>query len=290
MDRQPMREPRSVLPGEESGVTGARRERRNRNHGSIMTRVTLASSEADLLAAYELVYLRYLKEGYQAPMPGKLRFIAHCCLPSSHTFVAKIQGQVVATLSLIVDRELGLPLEKEYAEEVAGLRRQGELLAEVSCLATRRFGDRGVLMRLMRAMYAFARYHLGITACCIAVHPSQRRFYERVLMFEAIGQQREYEACGQAPAIAMRMALTDCEQRMARLHADGLVGRFFSGDCDYARMAAELAGSEPDALRARYAFSRYQLLRHPVSEQEQDAIVSAYRVCFGLQDVQAAHF
>jgi hypothetical protein len=173
---------------------------------------------------------------------------------------------------------------------VATLSRQGELLAEVSCLATRRFGDRGVLMRLMRAMYAFARYHLGITACCIAVHPSQRRFYERVLMFEAIGQQREYEACGQAPAIAMRMALTDCEQRMARLHADGLVGRFFSGDCDYARMAAELAGSEPDALRARYAFSRYQLLRHPVSEQEQDAIVSAYRVCFGLQDVQAAHF
>jgi hypothetical protein len=277
-------------PRQESGLPGKRPERRNPTQGSALARVSLAHTEADLMAAYELVYLRYLKEGYQAPTPGKLRFIAHCCLPTSHTFVAKIHGQVVATLSLIGDHALGLPLEKEYAEEVAGLRRQGELLAEVSCLATRRFGDRGVLMRLMRAMYAFARYHLGITACCIAVHPRQRRFYERVLMFEAIGQQREYEACGQAPAIAMRMALTDCEQRMARLHADGLVGRFFSGDCDYARMAAELAGSEPDALRARYAFSRYQLLRHPVSEQEQKTIIAAYRACFGLQGALAVRY
>jgi hypothetical protein len=210
-------------------------------------------------------------------------------LPSSYTFVAKVKGQVVATLSLISDRELGLPLEKEYASEVARLRQKGDVLAEVSCLATRRQGDRGALMRLMRALYAFARYHLGITACCIAVHPRQRRFYERVLMFEKIGREREYESCSRAPAIAMCMDFSDCEQRMAHLHTDGLVGRFFTGDREYARMAAELAGPEKDALRARYAFSRYQLLRHPVSEQEQDAIVSAYRVCFGLQDVQAAH-
>jgi hypothetical protein len=286
MDRESRREPRA-LPLEESGLAG-RRERRNATQGSALTRVCLAHTEADLMAAYELVYLRYLKEGYQAPTPGKLRFIAHCCLPTSHTFVAKIHGQVVATLSLIGDHELGLPLEKEYPEEIASLRGQGDVLAEVSCLATRRFGDRGVLMRLMRAMYAFARYRLGISACCIAVHPRQRRFYERVLLFEGIGGERQYQAVGHAPAVALRMDLTDCEARMARAHADGLVGRFFTADHDYAAMAGELARMERQALRARYAFTRYQLLRHPVAEADQEAIIRAYSACFGLPGALAA--
>lgn len=275
-----------AIPLEQSGLPGVRRDRRERAQGTALTRVSLANTEADLLAAYELVYQRYLKEGYQAPTPGKLRFIAHCCLPSSHTFVARIRGQVVATLSLIGDRELGLPLEKEYPEEIARLRRQGAVLAEVSCLATRRLGDRGVLMRLMRAMYAYARYQLGITACCIAVHPRQRRFYERVLLFEAIGGERGYGAVGQAPAIAMCMELADCETRMALAHEDGLVGRFFNGSCDYAAMARELAQTGHQALRARYAFTRYQLLRHPVAEQDQDAIINAYRACFGVSEAR----
>ena len=282
MEWQTMRDPRSGSPLEESGVTGGRQERRNPTQGSALARVCLAHTEADLMAAYELVYLRYLKEGYQAPTPGKLRFIAHCCLPTSHTFVAKIHGQVVATLSLIGDHELGLPLEKEYQEEVARLRAQGDVLAEVSCLATRRFGDRGVLMRLMRAMYAYARYRLAISACCIAVHPRQRRFYERVLLFEGIGAERQYQAVGQAPAVALRMDLTDCEARMAQAHVNGLVGRFFTADHDYAAMAGELARVEREALRARYAFTRYQLLRHSVTEQDQAAIIRAYGHCFDL--------
>jgi hypothetical protein len=287
MDRHSRRGPDGP-PRRESGLPGKRPERRNPTQGSALAQVSLAHTEADLMAAYELVYLRYLKEGYQAPTPGKLRFIAHCCLPTSHTFVAKIHGQVVATLSLICDHALGLPLEKEYPEEVARLRAQGDVLAEVSCLATRRFGDRGVLMRLMRTMYAYARYQLGTSACCIAVHPRQRRFYERVLLFERIGEERRYQAVGQAPAIALRMDLRDCEARMAEAHTDGLVGRFFSADCDYAAMASELAQVQREALRARYAFTRYQLQRHSVTEQDQAAIISAYRGCFDLPGVLAA--
>ena len=286
MDKPSRRERRASSPG--WGGMPRRHERRNATQGSALAQVCLAHTEADLMAAYELVYLRYLKEGYQTPTPGKLRFIAHCCLPTSHTFVAKIHGQVVATLSLIGDHELGLPLEKEYPDEVTHLRRQGDVLAEVSCLATRRFGDRGVLMRLIRAMYAYARYRLGITACCIAVHPRQRRFYERVLLFEGIGGERQYQAVGQAPAVALRMELTDCEARMARTHAHGMVGQFFTSGQDYAAMADEMARVEREALRARYAFTRYQLLRHPVSESDQDAIIKAYCACFSMPWMSAS--
>lgn len=236
-------------------------------------------------AAYQLVYQRYLKEGYQAPTPGKLRFVAHCCLPTTRTFIAKVQGKIIATLSLIDDRELGLPLEKEYPEEIARLRKQGHTLAEVSCLATRRFGDRSVLMKLMRAMYAYARYHLHITACCIAVHPRQQNFYQRVLLFENIGGEREYQACSKAPAIAMCMDLRDCEQRMAGSHSSGMIKRFFLGQQDYVRMAEELASVERQAVQARYVFSRSQLSRHAIDEAERQAIVTAYQGCFGISGI-----
>jgi hypothetical protein len=103
-----------------------------------------------------------------------------------------------------------------------------------------------------------------------------------VLLFEGIGEERQYQAVGQAPAVALRMDLTDCEARMAQAHVNGLVGRFFTADHDYAAMAGELARVEREALRARYAFTRYQLLRHPVTEQDQAAIIRAYSHCFDL--------
>lgn len=261
---------------------GARLERRRQRSAAGLVQVSLAHREAELQAAYELVYQRYLKEGYQAPTPGKLRFVAHCCLPSTYTFVARVRDQVIATLSLIADGELGLPLEQEYADEVAQLRAGANRLAEVSCLATRRFGDRAVFLRLMRTMYAFARHHLQMDACCIAVHPRQRRFYEKVLQFRVIGDEREYHACIKAPAIAMCLDLAGCEERMASRHGDGMVGRFFLGEQDYRRAAVELASVARDAVRARYAFSRRQLSRHAVSREDREGIIRAFRGCFGI--------
>ena len=95
---------------------GGTRQRRSTDFDSKSVVTELATSVKDLKAAYRLVYQRYLRAGYQEPSPGKLRFIAHCCLPESHTFVARSGGKIIATLSLIKDRELGLPLEKAEIE------------------------------------------------------------------------------------------------------------------------------------------------------------------------------
>jgi hypothetical protein len=164
--------PSSARDLKEQGQGGTRR-RRSTDFDSESVVTELATSVADLHAAYRLVYERYLSEGYQEPTPGKLRFIAHCCLPESYTFVARSGGEIIATLSLIKDRELGLPLETEYSGEIVALREQGRELAEVSCLATREGVDQSVVLQLIRTMYSFARYRAGVTDWVIAVNPKR---------------------------------------------------------------------------------------------------------------------
>lgn len=272
-----------------AGLRAEKRERRCKRASAGLISIGMAQTEAQIHAAYQLVYQRYLKEGYQSPTPGKLRFVAHCLLPSTYTFVAEVNGRVIATLSLVADSSLGLPLEKEYRREIAALRAEGSVLAEVSCLATRRMGDRPVLMRLVRTMYAVARYTLGITDCCIAVHPRQRRFYERALLFETIGGEKTYSACGKAPAVAMRLDLHNSESRMAEVHCRGMVGRFFLEEIDYARMAAEVSQCMDNAVLARHAFTKQQLLRLAISAEEQRHLNVAYAKCFTRMKLSRSH-
>ena len=210
--------------------TGGKRQRYCTDSDTESVVVELATTVEDLNAAYRLVYERYLVEGYQEPAPGKIRFVAHCCLPESYTFVARFRGEIIATLTLIQDRDFGLPLEREYHREIRALRFQGRRIAEVSCLATREGVDRRVVLELIRTMYLFARYRVGVTDWVIAINPKQCGFYAKGLLFESLGGQRTYSACEGAPAVALITDITDWEERMRQEHGNGLLGRFFSRD------------------------------------------------------------
>lgn len=271
-----------AVGGLTEGSRGKRQERRGNRLGKEEVVVELAHSETDLKSAYGLVYYRYLQKGYQSVTPQKLRFTAHCCLPSTYTFVARVKGQVVATSSLILDGVLGLPMEKEYPQEINNLRAQNRMLMEVSCLTTRRQGDRQVLMRLIRAMYAFAHYSLGVSDCCIAVHPDQRGFYERALLFDVIGEERDYDACSKAPAVALCLHLDDWEERMTIAHGKGMIGRFFVSDINYLQVSNGFFNLRSEAVAARYAFAKDQLTYRDMEGKIQRAIWTDFERWFEI--------
>lgn len=267
--------PSSARDLKEQGQGGTRR-RRSTDFDSESVVTELATSVADLHAAYRLVYERYLSEGYQEPTPGKLRFIAHCCLPESYTFVARSGGEIIATLSLIKDRELGLPLETEYSGEIVALREQGRELAEVSCLATREGVDQSVVLQLIRTMYSFARYRAGVTDWVIAVNPKQRRFYTRGLLFESFGGERTYGACEGAPAVALITDITDWEERMVASHGSGLLGRFFGREGGLAPFSEGLRQPALPELEQRLQFAESQMVLHGTDAAVQACIRAAY--------------
>lgn len=256
-------------PAPRARMTRAGERRRSKQD----IQIRLAQSSEELEAAYRLVQSRYLPFGY-ARRGASVRFVTHCCTPASHTLIATVGDTIIGTASLIVDGALGLPLEAAYPDEVAGLRQAGERLAEISCLATRRRGDSRVLLSLYRGVYALARYGCQVDRLCITVHPRQGRFYQRALLFQPIGPQRDYAACNQAPAVALGLDLRAAETRFRRMHGWGWLARFFLGRESFPAMARRL---EPGAgQRERLVFAQRQADWHQLEETVRNRIVSSY--------------
>lgn len=143
------------------------------------------------------------------PQPSGLRLSVHYALPTAFPFVAKLGGDVIATVTLFLDSELGLPLDALYSDHADRLREAGRSLAEAGMLADRRgLLGRGIReqLRLMRPLF-WKAIDLRVDNLLIAVNPKHVAFYERMLCFEVLGPRRTYSAVRGAPAVLLGLDL-----------------------------------------------------------------------------------
>lgn len=172
-------------------------------------KIKVASTRYEREAAFELAYRSYLRAGLCAPNELGLRITPYQLLASTDIIFAELRGEVISTLSLVRDGELGLPLEAIYGNEVQERRRAGCRLAEVSCLADRRQEPArffGLFCELARVMVQMA-VHEGLDQLLIAVHPRHARMYQRAMAFEQFGINRSYPAVNGNPAMALSLPL-----------------------------------------------------------------------------------
>src|SRR5262245_15291207 len=96
----------------------------------------LGADSHTLDQAFRLQHDQYVARGYMDPHPSGWRLSLYNALPKTRVFVARTRdGEVVATMTLIADSPLGLPMDEIYADELRRLRDDGRDLAEVSGLA-----------------------------------------------------------------------------------------------------------------------------------------------------------
>src|SRR5882724_13238169 len=95
----------------------------------------LATDRDTFEQAFRLQHDQYVAQGYMDPHPTGLRLNIHSALPSTRVFVAKADGRVVGTMTLIVDSQLGLPMDQIYAGDLGGIRSERHQLTEASGLA-----------------------------------------------------------------------------------------------------------------------------------------------------------
>lgn len=177
-------------------------------------RIGVADSPELLHQAYRLVHDVYVRCGYIMPQPNGMRMTRFDALPETTTFVACLEETVVATLTLVPDSSLGLPMQEIYGEELQAFRGQGRRLAEVTSLADRRKDPRrgmAVFMGLTKLMIHTARER-QIDDLLVAVHPKHARFYQRVLVFERFGSERSYPSVRNNPAVALRLDLKSVKE------------------------------------------------------------------------------
>jgi hypothetical protein len=190
----------------------------------------IADCLAEREAACRLVHDAYVKSNLIDPNRYRMRVTPFHLLPTTDVFIALYRQQVIYTVTLISDDDLGLPLEDLYPTEIEGLRRRGLFLSEVSCLASRDgiFSQTemfDVFVNLMSLMAQYAR-HNDLDRFLIAVHPRHMRLYQRMLGFEQIGPVRKYASVRYNPAVAASHDFMKLDRNPYRLY-DRIYGNRF---------------------------------------------------------------
>lgn len=188
---------------------------------------SIARSQADLEESFRLVHHSYVRAGLCQESESKMRLIRHHFLPSTEVVIAKHNGVIVSTATLIGDGELGLPADSMYGQELQAMKRSGLRIAEVGCLADRRKSPARFIQmfKWMSTLIAQAAAARGYNALVAATHPRHSRFYTRRLGFETFGEIRECPYAQGNPAVAM--VLDFDAKRGSEIH-DHLFGRKYT--------------------------------------------------------------
>lgn len=159
----------------------------------------IARTKDEIEQAFRLVYKEYAKRRYiPKDYKSKLRLSIYNALPKTTIFIAKMGKKVVATVTLICDSPLGLPIDKIYKKELDCLRKKGRRISECSQLATDsnlfprhwfsmfNFGKFMFIYRLFKILLDYAVYVEGLQDFCIAIHPRHQYLYN-LIGFEKLG-------------------------------------------------------------------------------------------------------
>lgn len=182
--------------------------------------IKIADTPSEHEQAARLLYQAYVESGLIERRGAPVRVTSFSMLPTTVRFVALVKGTVVATLSLVQDSRLGLPLEEVCGDVVQALRTQGLVLAEIGALGVeRRHRGHGLTLLLYKAMWQTA-VELGVTQLVATVRPEAAIFYESVLCFKRLVQvSRRYPGIrGDTSALTLdlRTAVSQFERRFGR--------------------------------------------------------------------------
>ncbi len=175
----------------------------------------IAETKEELEACFAVLHDAYVDSGFMKPDPSGMRVTIYHALPTTTTLCAKYDGQVVGTISLIRESELGVPLQQIF--DLHPVREKEGNIAEVSALAIhRKFRKTGgsILFPLMKFMYEYCTTFFDTRHLVIAVNPSHIELYESLLFFQRLTEKMvtNYDFVNGAPAIGATIDLKEAPE------------------------------------------------------------------------------
>ncbi len=127
--------------------------------------------------------------------------------PNRITLTATDKGDVVGTLTIGVDSQIGLMADQIFREELDAHRGRGAKLCEFTKLAfDPSVRSKASLANLFHLAVIYARDIHGCTDIVIEVNPRHRRFYQQMLGFQREGDMKTNPRVN-APAYLLRIGL-----------------------------------------------------------------------------------
>jgi len=136
--------------------------------------------------------------------------------PNRITLTATDKGDVVGTLSIGIDSEVGLMADEIFKEELDAHRQRGAKLCEFTKFAfDPSVRSKTALANVFHLAVIYARDMHGCTDIVIEVNPRHRRFYERMLGFRKEGELKTNPRVD-APAYLLRVNLEFVTEQIDR--------------------------------------------------------------------------
>ena len=120
--------------------------------------------------------------------------------------MADLKGRIIGTLTLGLDSSMGLLVDQLYKDEIDRLRQTKCLVCEFTKLAVDQASySQRVIAALFHLAYIYAHKIHGTTDLVIEVNPRHVIFYQRMLGFSQLGEERMCPRVN-APAVLLRLA------------------------------------------------------------------------------------
>jgi hypothetical protein len=183
--------------------------------------IKIAQTQDELEQAFRVLHDSYVSKQFMSPAASQMRITPYHALPTTTTFIALVDNQVVGTMSTIKDGVFGVPTDSIF--DLSFLRNQGRSLAEISSLAidpTFRTRGGACFFLLMKYMWEYVYKFMGVDTIVISANPSQQIFYDDILLFDKIPQKKAqaYSFVEGAPAIGRYVKITDLIERIKKAY------------------------------------------------------------------------
>lgn len=263
-----------------------------------------AETFSEIEQAFQLIHDSYVETGLAQEHPSSLRITKYHALPTTSILIVKKGDEVIATLSVILDSGMGLPVEQLWS--ISDLRQESVRIAEISSLAIKR-GHRKqggkLLLPLCAYMYSFCRTVLGVDTLVAVTHPRAGYFYSDVLLFSPLagGQVKSYSQVRDNPAIGQFLSIGTAPEKYRETYGHlpeaFNLHKFFVREpfANFQFPAAEpvpLASRTYSPLVVEYFFKNQIDLLADLSPRERTVIANVYhlenyRSVLGLPTVQS---
>lgn len=172
-------------------------------------KIRAANSAGQRSSASILVNRMYSARGYlNVAMPGKE------APPHQMTLTAAERNQAIGTLTIGFDNPGGLLADDLFKPEVDALRAQGKKVCEFTKLAmdsgALRSKSKQALASMFHVAYIYAHRLHRFSTLVIEVNPRHVAYYERMLGFKAIGEERLNRRVN-APAVLLKLEFLDLQ-------------------------------------------------------------------------------
>lgn len=148
-----------------------------------------ADTPEEIESSFKIVHEAYVELGYIDPNSHQFRFSKYQALPTTVILVAKWKDEVIGTMSILPDSQLGLPADSTW--DLSCYRKDGKRLAEISSLTIKpSFKKRrgSLLLPLCKLMWHACQDVLQVDGIIAAVDERVEPFYTDLLLMKRISK------------------------------------------------------------------------------------------------------